>query len=606
MIHIKIVYVVDSYGEFSNGTTMTAKRSKEKLEALGHEVVIVSTSSQTDPGFYQLKKRHIPIVTYFADKQKMFFAKPDKTVFKKAFKDADVVHLFMPFKASKVARKVAKAMNIPVTAAFHTQPEHISYGMGLGRFGRPIAWLMYQWFNFRFFKKVKHIHCPTKFISDEIKRQNYKNITHVITNGVGDHFFTNPKRVFKKTSYQILSIGRYSSEKRQATLLKAVARSKYKDNIEIILAGHGPTKEKLQKLSQKLNLKTTFNFYSTADLIETIKSADLYVHTAEAEIEGISALEAISSGLVPIVADARTSATKQFTLDDRSLFKVRDDKALQKKIDYWLDHPEEREKASKAYQTYMKNYNIDHAISLLEEMFKEAILDFQKEKVVKLKHNKKFRKRISKPRMRRTLSSMIYYGVAMPVFLTYFLLIRRIKISGRKHLKKLNGAVIISNHVHKLDSVMNGITSFPRKPVFTSIQENFKHPIYGPLVNVLGATPTPKTITESKVFFNELKKQAAKGRMIHFFPEGELITKDKALRNFKKGAFKLAEEAKVPVVPVRISFSERHKKRFFKDRIIIQVGKPIYPDMFLLKKQSIDDLHQKAFEEMNNLNYLDL
>ena len=601
MIFIKIVYVVDSYGDFSNGTTMTAKRSKDKLEALGHSVSIVSTSKDTSPGFYQLKKRYIPVVTHFADKQKMTFAKPDKDVFKEAFKEADVVHLFMPFKASKVARKVAKSMNIPVTSAFHTQPEHISYGMGLGRFGRPVAWLIYKWFKYSFFNKVKHVHCPTKFISDEIKRQNYKNITHVITNGVNDHFFTNPKRVFDKEIYTILSIGRYSSEKRQETLLKAVAHSKYKDRIKVILAGHGPTKNKLYRLSNKLNIHTEFNFFTTEELIKKIKYSDLYVHTAEAEIEGISALEAISSGLVPIVADARTSATKQFTLDERSLFKVRDYKELAKKIDYWLDHPKEREIASKEYQHYLKNYSIDNAVSLLEEMFKEAILDHQKENISRKKDHKKYRKRISKPRTKRTVSSIIYYGLAMPVFLFYFILIRRIKIKGRKNLKKLNGAVIVSNHVHKLDSIMNGLASFPRKPVFTSLQENFEHRIYGSLVNVLGATPVPKTVNESKIFFNELKKQALKGRMIHFFPEGELITKDSELRAFKKGAFKLAEEAKVPIVPVRISFSEKHKSRFFKDKIIVNVGKPIYPDSFLLKRDSINDLHYKAFNEMNNL-----
>jgi 1-acyl-sn-glycerol-3-phosphate acyltransferase len=602
VIFIKIVYVIDSYGEFSNGTTMTAKRSKEKLEALGHEVSIVSAYNTNDKGYYRLKKRYIPIVTHFANKQKMIFAAPDKKVYKEAFKDADLVHLFMPFKASKVARRVAKKMNIPVTGAFHAQPEHISYGMGLGRFGRPIAWLVYKWFKFSFFNKIKHIHCPTKFIADELKRQNYKkNITHVITNGIDDSFFTNPKRVYEKEEYTLLTIGRYSSEKRQNTLLKAVAQSKYRDKIKIILAGQGPEEKRLKNLAKKLNLNAEFNFYTTKDLIEAIKYADLYIHPAEAEIEGISALEAIASGLVPIVADSRISATKQFTLDERSLYKVRDYKELAKKIDYWLDNPEEREKMSFEYQKHIKNYNIDTAISLLEEMFKEAIIDHAKEQVPKTKENKKFKKKINKTRSRRAISSIIYYGLALPIFSLYFLLIRGIKIKGRKNLKKLDGAVIVSNHVHKLDSVMGGVLSFPRKPIFTSMQENFKHPVYGRLVNILGATPTPQTIDETKIFFTELKKHAARGRFIYFFPEGELISGYRDVREFKKGAFKLAEEAKVPVVPVRISFTEKQKARIFKEKITVNIGKPIYPNIFLLKRDSIDDLQTKAFDEMNNL-----
>ena len=48
-----IVYVIDSYGEFSNGTTITAKRSKEHL---GYTVRVVSTAESTEEGFYQLKK----------------------------------------------------------------------------------------------------------------------------------------------------------------------------------------------------------------------------------------------------------------------------------------------------------------------------------------------------------------------------------------------------------------------------------------------------------------------------------------------------------------------------------------------------------------------
>lgn len=47
-----IVYIVDSYGEFSNGTTMTAVRSKQKLEEMGHEVRIVSISNIEGKEYY--------------------------------------------------------------------------------------------------------------------------------------------------------------------------------------------------------------------------------------------------------------------------------------------------------------------------------------------------------------------------------------------------------------------------------------------------------------------------------------------------------------------------------------------------------------------------
>ena len=40
------------------------------------------------------------------------------------------------------------------------------------------------------------------------------------------------------------------------------------------------------------------------------------------------------------------------------------------------------------YQEHIRNYNIDTAISLLEEMFKDAIIDHAKEQVAKAKKTK--------------------------------------------------------------------------------------------------------------------------------------------------------------------------------------------------------------------------
>jgi len=45
-----------------------------------------------------------------------------------------------------------------------------------------------------------------------------------------------------------------------------------------------------------------------------------------------------------------------------------------------------------------------------------------------------------------------------------------------------------------------------------------------------------------------------KNCIVHFFPEGELRPYDTGLQNFKKGAFYLAAQAQVPIVPMLITF----------------------------------------------------
>ena len=65
-------------------------------------------------------------------------------------------------------------------------------------------------------------------------------------------------------------------------------------------------------------------FFSRDEMLRVINSADLYVHPAEIEIEAIACLEAISCGLVPVIADSPRSATRFFALGERNLFHFND------------------------------------------------------------------------------------------------------------------------------------------------------------------------------------------------------------------------------------------------------------------------------------------
>lgn len=600
-----IVYVIDSYGKFSNGTTVTAKRSKKHLEQLGHTIRIVSIDPSKEEGFFELEERKIPIVSKVAKKQHMHFAKPCKKTYYKAFEGADLIHLFLPFKSSLKAIKVAKELNIPVTSAFHMQPEHITYGMGLGRYGSPVAWIIYKYLKFRFYNKVTRIHCPSEFIRDKLKKNNYNNICHVISNGVLEEFYTNPKRELKPKQYNILSIGRYSKEKRQETLLKAISKSKYKDKIKITLAGKGPREKYLKRLSKKLNLNVEFVFLSKEELIEKIKDSHLYIHTAEAEIEGISALEAIASGLVPIIAISKNSATTKFTLTEESRFKVRDDIELKDKIEYFIEDPKRRVELEEDYRKHMKLYQIDNSMLLLEEMFKEAIKDHNRHQATKTKKGKKKKLNVSKNRFKRFFSFIFYFFIATPILSFYFHIIRGVKFKGKKNKKHVkSGAIVISNHVHSLDSAMNAIAMFPKKLNFTTLPQNIESKLYGPIVSALGASPIPLTPLENKVYSHEYKTLLKDKRYIQFFPEGYLNSGDKTIRNFKRGAFVLAVENKVPIIPIRIKYKNKKWYRypfFFKKKIEVVIGSPIHANIFINKRDAIKELMDDSYNKINNM-----
>lgn len=98
-----------------------------------------------------------------------------------------------------------------------------------------------------------------------------------------------------------------------------------------------------------------FGFYDKEELARLSSEAYLYIHCAWVEVEGLSCVEALREGIVPVIAKGRLTATSQFALDERSIFPVFDAKALAEKIDWWIEHREEHDRMRKLYAESVKN-----------------------------------------------------------------------------------------------------------------------------------------------------------------------------------------------------------------------------------------------------------
>ena len=145
------------------------------------------------------------------------------------------------------------------------------------------------------------------------------------------------------------------------------------------MAGQGPRKEEIEKLSKKLlTNQPIINFYTREELVKIINYADLYCHPAEVEIEAISCLEAISCGLVPVIANSPKCATKEFALDERSLFEVNNPESLRDKIDYWFDHPNELKEMKDKYANTSSRFDFDECMDKMELMIKDAYNLYEK------------------------------------------------------------------------------------------------------------------------------------------------------------------------------------------------------------------------------------
>ena len=383
---MKILFVLNNFYTKGNGLVASAQRTVKKLIEAGEEVKVLSAPNKDIDGpqpDFMLEDYHLPIVDGLVTKQGYSFSNTDREIITKAVEWADVVHLDEPFAVQMVAAKIAKKMNKPITGTYHLHPENIFASIGLGR-DILINYLTFTLWKKTVFDRCDIVQCPTQNVYERLKRHHVKADLRVISNGLvlEDLMRRSEKNTDVKISdakYNVITIGRYSNEKNLKTLLKAMKYSKYAHDIQLIIAGQGPKEKSLHKLAAKLykqgyiKYHPLFGFYKLDELQKFSSAADLYVHCAYIEVEGLSCMEAIQIGLVPIIAEGKYTATSQFALSKQSIYKTRKPKDLASKIDYWFDHDEERKKEAQKYIGIGEKYNIDYSIVQLRKMFADSI-----------------------------------------------------------------------------------------------------------------------------------------------------------------------------------------------------------------------------------------
>ncbi|HPY80149.1 MAG TPA: glycosyltransferase [Bacilli bacterium] len=382
-----ITIIADVLGKPNNGTTLAALNLIDSLKSKGHDVrVLCCDKTYADQeGYHIIPTLNFGIFQGYVKKNGVQIAKVDHAILKEAIDGADIVHSILPFSAGRAAARYCLEHNIPFTSGFHAQAENLSSHVFMMNF--PLAnSTIYRNYWKHYFRFCDAIHYPTSFIRDYVKRYMGGPAAYAISNGVDAELF-NPRLKFDKPAewkdkFVVVMSGRYSTEKKQMLLLKAALMSKHKDKLQIVLAGSGPKEKKLQKFVDRHMKKNPalLKSYKHEELNQLLGCADLYVHTSLIEIEAISCLEALSCGLVPVISNSPRSATSRFALRPESHFSYRSARDLARKIDWWIDHPEERAKASVQYSEFAKQFEIHSCMDRMEQMLIETRKNFTGEK----------------------------------------------------------------------------------------------------------------------------------------------------------------------------------------------------------------------------------
>ena len=384
---MKILFVLNNFYAVGNGLSASARRTVEYLKQSEQDVRVISGPNPSGPQpqpDYILKEYIFPLVHPIIKAQGYHFAQSDIPLMEEAVKWADVIHMEEPFVIQNRMIPICEKMGKPITATYHLHPENITNSLGpLKHFKSVNRAILNAWKKYTF-DHCEFVQCPTENVRDRLRRYHIDSQMELISNGVvpdqcireenPPEDYEDPNRPLK-----VVYIGRLSKEKDQPTLLEAMRHCRYAQRIQLHFAGQGPTarsiKHKAHSLYKEgiLAYDPIFTFEDREGLRKLAAGADLCVHCATIEVEGLSIMEAMQQGAVPIIAQGRFSGTSQFALDRHCIFPERNPEALAHRIEYWLDRPAKRWQMGKKYVAHMQHYDIRKSVEQLSELFQKAI-----------------------------------------------------------------------------------------------------------------------------------------------------------------------------------------------------------------------------------------
>jgi 1,2-diacylglycerol 3-alpha-glucosyltransferase len=366
---INIAFVADTLHSASGGAILSGEYVVNRLRRDNHVVAVGTDGDDALPSF-QLPLR--------AMRESGFvMARPDRAVLARALAHVDVVHLQFPFWLSFAALEEARKLGLPVVAGFHVQPENALFNVGVRS-----DWLndrVYHALVNRFYNKVDGVICPTPFAAEKLRSHGLKTPAFVISNGVppdvadamASHTDQTPRSPDGK--FLILAVGRLAAEKRQDVIIEAVRLSRHRDQIRLVLSGAGPREAELRGLAAALPNGAEFGFLSRETLLDRFRTADLFIHASEVELEGMSVLEAMSAGLPALIANAPESAASSFALNDDFSFPAGDAVALSAKIDALIDDRAKLDAAREPYRQRAHQFDFNASVDKMVDVYRKVI-----------------------------------------------------------------------------------------------------------------------------------------------------------------------------------------------------------------------------------------
>ena len=383
---MKILFTTESYYPIIDGGAIAQHRIVHALISRGHDVRVIAPSFSFKNTIEQengstIYRPRAFVLPFYMDNKYHFAPFPFFYV-KKIIEDfkPEIINVCSPYPNSLCAMTLAKKKHIPLVGSIHILPENI-----LAPFFNSQLYptmVKYTWsYLIYFYNHVDWATVPTQTGATMYQEKGLKTPVTPISNGVDTMMFkpTNKGEYLRKRfglpkKPLVLYTGRINQEKNVDVLVKAIPSVLKTIDAHFLFCGSGGLKPEIMKLTKDLGVDdhTTFiDFLDWSDYPNIYRLADVFVMPAESELQSIVTLEAIASGVPPVVVN-KGAVPELANTGNGLVFEPKDSNGLATHISTILSDKKLRGTMKKKSILLSKQHSMDYVGSQYETVYEHA------------------------------------------------------------------------------------------------------------------------------------------------------------------------------------------------------------------------------------------
>lgn len=397
---MRVALFTDTYLPDVNGVVTSIELLRKELEKYGHDAYVVCTY----PGIMKIKQEGKIIRLPGIELKQLYgyaMASPIHYLFIEDLKklNFDIIHVHTEFGVGIFANIVAKQLHIPLVRTYHTTYEEYTHYVNFTHLESidKLAKKAVSAISKLYGDACMELIAPSRKTRDMLMKYGIKTPISIIPTGTElSHFnrentsLDTVKEIRRSANIQddekmLLYVGRIAQEKSLDMIIRAFKSIKEERlKIKFVVVGGGPQLDELKELATELDLNDYITFVGKVPFEKVpsyYHSADAFISASTTETQGMTYIEALSSGLV--VFARYDEVLEDVVFENENGFFFNDERELLHKLEIFLKMDDDKlKKMSEKAVSVTKIYDADTFGQNIINLYNKAIGEYATKYVV--------------------------------------------------------------------------------------------------------------------------------------------------------------------------------------------------------------------------------